>query len=110
MKALGTLVAIAFAVAVPITPAQNLILVNPLAVDRTQEVVEIPLSQVLSHLHLAPGQAPSIVAQDAATGQRVPSQLYTDTPDAAPDGLLLLVQLPAHSRQRIAFRLDADAN
>ncbi len=45
--------------------AQRLRLANPLDVDRTEEVIEVPLQQVLDHLHLLPAQASSIVAEDA---------------------------------------------
>ncbi len=88
---------------------QELVLSNPLAVDRTQEVIEVPLRQVLDHLHLAPAQAGTIVAEDAATHQRIPDQIDSGTLDAPPDKLLLLVQLPAHGRQRVSFRVDPNA-
>jgi hypothetical protein len=95
--------------AAPATFGQELVLSNPLAVDRTQEVLEVPLRQVLNHLHLSAAQAAGIVAEDAATHQRIPDQFYSGVLDAPPDKLLLLVQLPAHGRQRIRFRVDPDA-
>jgi hypothetical protein len=72
-------------------------------------MVEIPLGQILDHLHLGPANAASIAAQDAATGQPIPTQLDSGNPGAAPDRLLLLVQLPAHGRQRISLRVNPDA-
>jgi len=103
-----TSISVVFAAAVSILPAQVLTLVNPLPVDRPQEVIEVPLGQILDHLHLGFARAASVVAQDAATGQRIPTQLYADKPDAAPDRMLLLVQLPVRGRQRISFRVDAN--
>jgi hypothetical protein len=89
--------------------AQELILTNPLNVDRTQEAIEIPLQQVLEQLHALPAQASAIVAEDAATGVRIPDQIYADTFGAAPDKLLLLVQLSAHGTKRIVFNIDPNA-
>ena len=90
-------------------PAQELILTNPLGVDRSQEVIEVPLGRLLQHLHLPLSQAAYLVAEDAVTGQRIPNQLCAAGQNAAPACLLLLVQLPAHGRQRIVFRADAAA-
>lgn len=90
----------------PLAVAQKLILTNPQDVDRTQEVVEVPLRQVLEELHLSSSQAGSIIASDAASGQVIPSQLYGTQASGEPELLLLLVQLPAHSSERIAFHLD----
>ncbi|MGB7547231.1 MAG: DUF4861 family protein [Terracidiphilus sp.] len=89
--------------------AQELILTNPLNVDRPPEVVEIPLTQVLDHLHLSLAQVPALVAVDAATGQPIPHQIYGDVLDAPPDQLLLLVHLAARGRQRIIFHVDPGA-
>lgn len=91
------------------THAQELILVNPLNVDRTQEVIELPLQPVLDQLHALPGLASAIVAVDAATGQPIPDQAFSDTIDAAPNKLLLLVHLPAHATKRIVFHIDIKA-
>lgn len=109
MRVFSALIAIVFAVITPRALAQDLILANPLNADRPQEVVEIPLEQVLGQLHLVPAQAPSIVAEDSATGQRISTQLYSSNLGAAPNLLLLLVQLPAHGRLRIGFRIDPGA-
>ena len=101
--------AILLAALAPAALAQHLVLKNPLPVARPQEVVEVPLAQVLGRLHLSPEQAPALVAEDAATGQSIPMQLSLHRPDAAPDLLLLLVQLPPHGAERIAFKIDANA-
>ncbi len=68
-------------------------LTNPTNLDRTEEVVEIPLDQVARHLHFSAAQLQSLVATDSATKQRIPSQLYTSRPGADPDTLLLLVEI-----------------
>ena len=91
------------------THAQELILTNPLNVDRTQEVIEVPLQPVLDQLHALPGLASAIVAVDAATGQPIPDQAFADTVGAEPNKLLLLVQLPAHGTKRIVFHIDIKA-
>src|SRR5580658_486805 len=109
LKLLSGMVAIVVASAGLGMRAQDLILTNPLNVDRTQEVIEIPLQPVLDQLHALPGLASAIVAVDAATGQRVPDQAFADTIDAEPNKLLLLVQLPAHGTKRIIFHIDIDS-
>ena len=109
MKLHGALVAILIAGSVHPVMATDLILVNPLGTARAPEVVEIPLEQFAQQLHLERTQASAIVAEDAATGQRLPSQLCAAGKDAPPSCLLLLVQLPAHGRQRIKFHVDPNA-
>jgi hypothetical protein len=89
--------------------AQQLVLVNPLAVDRSPEVVEVPLRDVRAHLHLADAQAQTIVAEDTSTGQRIPSQIYSAPPGDKPDTLLLLVRLRARASIDITFRVDPNA-
>jgi hypothetical protein len=89
--------------------AQQLHVSNPMNVDRTEEVIEIPLDQVASHLHFPVAQLPSLIATDARTKQRVPSQLYSNRPGADPDALLLLVKLPAKGAMDVAFTLDPAA-
>ncbi len=84
--------------------AQQLHVSNPLSIGRT-EVVEIPLAQVAEHLHLPVAKMQDLVALDSATQQRIPSQLYGPKLDAAPDTLLLLIQLPADGVRNIMFRL-----
>lgn len=104
-----TWIAVAFLALLQGSCAQRLVLANPLSVDRTPEVVEVPLQQVLTHLRMAAAQARFIIAEDAATGNRVPSQLYGSEPTAEPDRILLLVMLHAHENRAIAFRADSDA-
>src|ERR1700683_2802134 len=106
LKLLSGVVAIVVASAGLGMRAQDLILTNPLKLDRTQEVIETPLQPVLDHLHALPGLASAIVAEASGTGQRVPDQAFASTYDAAPDKLLLLVQLPARGTKRIVFHID----
>jgi hypothetical protein len=91
------------------TWAQELRVINPTDIDRTEEVVELPLDQVARHLRLSATQVQSLVATDAATKQRIPSQLYSSRPDSDPDTLLLLVNLPAKGVMNVAFKLDPAA-
>jgi hypothetical protein len=93
----------------PRARAQQLRLTNPTNIDRIEEVIEIPLVQVERRLHLSASQLPSLIATDAATKQRIPSQLYNSRPGANPDILLLLVKLPAKGAMNVAFRLDPAA-
>jgi hypothetical protein len=109
MKKLGVLITVVLVAAASRSYAQELILTNPIDVDRVQEVIELPLQQVLDHLHLAPAQAGAIVAEDAATHARIPDQIASSKLDATPDQLLLLVHLTAKGRERIRFRVDANA-
>ena len=89
--------------------AQHLRLTNPTSIDRNEEVVEFPLKQIVAHLSFSGTQLQSLVVTDAATKQRIPSQLYSGRPDADPDTLLLLVKLPAKGAMNVAFSLDSDA-
>src|ERR1700722_17153323 len=75
--------------------AQQLRLTNPANIDGTEEVVGIPLDEVARHLHFSAAQLQSLVATDAATKHRIPSQRYSSRPGADPATLLLLVKLPA---------------
>jgi hypothetical protein len=86
--------------------AQQLRLSNPISIDRPEEVVELPLDQVTRHLRFSATQVQSLVATDAATKQRIPSQLYGSRPGADPDTLLLLVKLPAKGAMNVLFSLD----
>lgn len=86
--------------------AQQLRLTNPISIDRPEEVVELPLDQVTRHLRFSATQVQSLVATDAATKQRIPSQLYSSRPGADPDTLLLLVKLPAKGAMNVLFSLD----
>jgi hypothetical protein len=89
--------------------AQRLRLTNPLNIDRSEELVGLPLGQLARRLGFSPGQLQSLVATDAATKQRIPSQLYSSRPDADPDTLLLLVRLPARGVMNVAFHLEPAA-
>ena len=89
--------------------AQQLRLTNPTNIDRSEEVVEIPLDQVARKLHFSAAQFPSLVGTDATTKQRIPSQLYTSRHGAGPDTLLLLVKLPAKGVMNVSFTLDPTA-
>jgi hypothetical protein len=89
--------------------AQKLQLTNPLNVDRASEVVEVPLTQVMTSLHLTEANLESLVAIDAKTKKRIPSQLYSYRNGLDPDTLLLLVQLPAHGSMNISFKVDPKA-
>jgi hypothetical protein len=94
---------IVFAALQPGAWAQQLRLTNPLNIERAEEVIEIPLGQVAERLHFSAAQLESLVATDAATKQRIPSQLFSDRPGADPDTLLLLVKLPAKGMVNVAF-------
>src|ERR1035441_6519160 len=93
----------------PRAAAQRLRLTNSLSVDRTEEVVEIPLAQITLHFHFSLTQLQSLVATDAATNQRIASQLFSDKPGADPDTLLLLIKLPAKGVLNVKFSLDRTA-
>jgi hypothetical protein len=100
---------VVFAAIAPAGSAQQLRLANPTTIDRNEEVVAIPLDQIERHLHFSAAQLPSLVATDAATKQRIPSQLYSSRVGADPDTLLLLVKLPAKGRMNVAFHFDPAA-
>jgi len=106
----GAALSILFATLPTCAWGQQLRLTNPINIDRTGEVVEIPLDQVTNHLHFSAAQLRSLIATNAATQQRVPSQLYSSRPSAEPDTLLLLVKLPAEGVMNVAFRLDPTAS
>ncbi len=57
--------------------AQRLAVTNPLDVHRLDEVVDLPLSEVLRHVHAK--DADEIVVIDEATKQLLPSQTYSTT-------------------------------
>jgi Domain of unknown function (DUF4861) len=104
-----TSLSVMFAALPPGAWAQQLRLTNPMNIERPEEVVEIPLGQVARRLHFSAAQLQSLVATDAATKQRIPSQLYSSRPDADPDTLLLLVKLPVKGVMNVAFNLDSAA-
>jgi hypothetical protein len=103
-----TSLSVIFAALQPGAWAQQLRLINPLNTDRT-EVVEIPLPQLAEGLRFSAAQLKSLVATDAATKERIPSQFFSDRPGADPDTLLLLAQLPANGVLKIAFHPDSAA-
>jgi hypothetical protein len=107
LRAVGLPVALASLLS--IASGQHLRLTNPLEIDRAEEVVEIPLDQLAQHLHFSAAQFPSLVATEAATQQRIPSQLFTKQTGVHPDTLLLLVRLPAKGALNVAFHLDSAA-
>lgn len=98
---------LALALFAPAAWSQQLRISNPLNVERGQEVVELPFSQLEGKLHVS--ATPSLIAVDAASKQRIPTQLYSSHPGAAPDTLLLLVNLPAKGAVNVAFRQDPHA-
>jgi hypothetical protein len=88
--------------------AQHLVLRNPLGVERHDEVIEIPLTQVLNQLRISVEQARALVAE-GGDGGRVPIQLYGDNPEAAPDTLLVLANISPRGEERLAFHVDHQA-
>ena len=84
--------------------AQRLAVTNPLDVARTEEIVDLPLNEVLRHVHTK--EADQIVVVDDATKQRQPSQTYSTT-GVAPDRFLVLVKVPAHATLHLMFQRDA---
>src|SRR5271170_3930846 len=84
--------------------AQRLAVTNPLDVARTEEIVDLPLNDVLHHVHAK--EADQILVVDDATKQRQPSQTYSTT-GAAPDRFLVLVKVPAHATLHLMFQREA---
>jgi hypothetical protein len=105
----GAVLSILFAALTPGARAQRLRLTNPINIDRPEEVVELPLDQLARHLRFSAAQLHSLIATNAATKQRIPSQLYSSRPGADPDTLLLLVKLPAKGAMNVGFDLDLAA-
>ncbi len=86
--------------------AQKLVLHNPLPADRQPEVVEVPLTDVLEHLHLSPSEIGSLVAYKASSTERIPLQVYSSKPGGHPDRILLFVQIRANGTLQVKFRTD----
>ncbi len=84
--------------------AQRLSVTNPLDVARLDEIVDLPLSEVVQHVHAK--TLDEIVVIDNATKQRLPSQTYSTT-GAAPDRFLVLVKVPAHATLHLTFQREA---
>ena len=86
--------------------AQHLSVTNPLDMQRLDEIVDLPLSEVLHHAHAK--TVDQIVVVDDATKQRLPAQTYsTIGVDAAPDRFLVLVKVPAHATLHLTFQREA---
>lgn len=107
--AMKKLVVLIFGISFSLAEAQTLTLTNPLSVDRQPEVVEVPLSGVLAHLHITSAQASLLVARNVQSNVRIPLQIYASTSGAQPDLLLLLVHLAAKGRTSIALQVDPTA-
>src|SRR5271167_1002433 len=85
--------------------AQRLAVTNPLDVQRLDEIVDLPLSEVVHQTHTK--AADQIVVVDDGTKQRLPSQTYSTT-GSAPDRFLILVKVPAHATLHLTFQRDAN--
>ena len=91
------------------TPKHQLVLTNPLPVDRPARVLELPLSPLLARLRTTPQDAPFLTPTDASTGEPIPSQLFPNTPGTTPTHLLLYLSLPARGSRTIVFSLNPAA-
>jgi len=80
--------------------AQRLVLSSPDGKGRLQEIVELPLSEVRSHLK----SIEHISAENAATHEILPTQVYK-TPEGN-DQVLIAVQMPASGQLAIDFIHD----
>jgi len=67
--------------------AQQLVLTNPSRGARVAEVIEIPLAEAKKHLQ----NIESLVAEDAATHQQLPTQLYPNAEGTTPNRFLIAV-------------------
>ncbi len=94
-------------IGVPATSAlaQHLSVTNPLDVQRLEEVLDLPLSDVLHHVSVK--SADQIIVVENATKQRLPSQVYSTT-GTTPDRFLILIKVPAHATLHLAFQHDAN--
>lgn len=88
--------------------AQRLTVRNPLKIDRQPEVIEVPLRDVLMHLHITAVQADALVAYNQSK-VRIPLQLYASAPDGQLNQLLLFVQLHAKEEAAIRFAVNPNA-
>jgi len=96
------------AVAQQAVRAQVLHLSNPLNVDRGEEIIELPIKQVIDHLHVTADTLPLLAVQNAHTGQSIPTQLYSSQAATEPDTLLLLVKL--HARETVNLKFLVGSN
>ncbi len=86
--------------------AQRLAVTNPLNVQRLDEVIDLPLPEVLHHAHSKTADQLTVI--DESTGQRLLTQLFsTVDAEVAPDRFLVLVKVPAHATLRLKFQRDA---
>ena len=87
--------------------SQQLVIRNPLPIDRGEEVIEVPLSALVEHLHKADGKLGQLAAINAQTGEAIPTQLYGADPDGRAD-LLLLTHLKKNETIKVTFREHQD--
>jgi hypothetical protein len=83
--------------------AQRLILTSPDDKARPAEVVELPLSEVHSHMK----DIDHIAAENAATHEMLPTQIYNAPEGSSHDLLLIAVQMPASGKIVIDFVASA---
>jgi hypothetical protein len=82
---------------------QHLAVSNPLGVARLEEVLDLPLSEVLQHSHVSVADQLAVI--DDATQEHLPTQPYsTSGTAAAPDRFLVLVKVPAHATLHLTFQ------
>jgi hypothetical protein len=88
--------------------AQRLSVTNPLDVQRVDEIVDLPLVEVLRHVHAKKADqiVEQIIVVDDFTKQPLPSQTYRTT-GATADRFLVLVRVPAHSTLHLTFQRAA---
>ncbi len=87
-------------------PAQRLAVTNPLNVQRLEEVLDLPLAEVLQHTHTKTADQLAVI--DEGTGQSPPTQLYSTVgAESAPDRFLVLVKVPARATLHLRFQRDA---
>ncbi len=86
-------------------PAQHLSVSNTLNLQRSEEVLDLPLAVVLKQAHAVdPNQ---LVVRDDGTGKPLSSQLYGLDP-ARPDRFLILVQVPASTTLHLTVHAEAN--
>lgn len=87
--------------------AQRIEVRNPVDAPRTEEILDLPLADVLHHIHAE--NVDHIVAVDEKTQQRLPSQIFNAAHSPEPDQFLILVSVPARGRLRLLLKEDAQA-
>lgn len=79
---------------------------NPTGTPRQEEVLEIPLAAIWSHIEATnPG---NLVVENGATHQSLPVQLDSSAPGAPADRLLVLVGLSPHETIRLVIRMAGE--